>query len=77
MQLPQIRETKCFLASDNTTHPDRKSAQIHECGLNLLAKLIDKNEKNDGQLKRVCMIIAKEFELFGDTFTAIRRINTR
>jgi hypothetical protein len=49
-------------------------AQMHECALVLLEKLIGRGERNDGQLKRVALLIAKEFEEFDDVFQAIRRV---
>jgi hypothetical protein len=73
-----LKESKCLTCSDGTMYPGdhRKDAQRHEAGLEIL-KILMENFRNDGELKKIAMTIAKEFETFAPVFTQIRRINSK
>ena len=74
-----IRETKCLTCSDSTMFPgeQRKDAQRHEAGLDILKILMNEGFTNSGELKKISLTIAKKFDTFAPVFTAIRRVNTK
>jgi hypothetical protein len=74
MEIPEIKATKCYYSSDNVQHDTIHKAQIQECGLKLLEMFIGNEEKNDGQLKRIALLLAKKLDKFDDVFQTIRRI---
>jgi hypothetical protein len=74
MEIPEIRATKCYFSSDGAQHDSVHKAQIHECGLKLLEMFISREEKNDGQLKRIALLMVKQYDKFEEVFQTIRRI---
>jgi len=75
MILPKIRVEPVFKASDNSCHTTSKDAKLHECGLELRRKLIDKGYVDtDGKVKAIALELAKHYELFSDVFDAVRRV---
>lgn len=72
-----IKEIKCFECSDKTKHDDRKNAQKHEYGLDVLEKLIAGNFQNSGELKRIALYMANNFQEFSQIFTNIRRVDCK
>ena len=76
MVIPQIRTESVFKASDNSTHATARDAKLHECGLELRRKIIDRGYPDtDGKVKAIALELVKQYKEFGDVFEAVRRVN--
>lgn len=70
--LPVIRSVPMFNTSDNTPFSSRKDATIHELGLQLRELLLP-HFRDDGELKKICMKLAKNHSNFKTIYTKLDR----
>ena len=75
MIIPAIRTESVFKASDNSCHSSVKGAKLHECGLALRRKLLDRGfADNDGKIKAIAVEMTAHYEVFAEIFDAVRRV---
>ena len=70
--LPVIRSVPMFNTSDNTPFTSRKDATIHELGLQLRELLLP-HFRDDGELKRICLKLAKNHSNYKNIFDKLGR----
>jgi hypothetical protein len=70
--LPVIRSTPTYITSDNVPFTNKKDATIHELGLQLREALLPHFQDN-GELKRICLKIAKNHPTYKVIFEKIGR----
>ena len=71
--LPVLRAVPTFYTSDRTAFTHRKDATIYELGLEFRKLLLDEGFQDNGELKKICLTLAKKKQKFQNTWDKLGR----
>jgi len=71
--LPVLKSVPTFFTSDRQNFTDKKSATIHELGLQIRSLLIEQGMTDHGEVKQISLEIAKKFDKFKPVFNKLQR----
>lgn len=73
-----VKAETVFRASDNSVHPDRNSAEMHEMGLNLRRLFLNLGFRDErGEIKAFCAVISEKYDVFNPIFSKMKVVHSR
>jgi hypothetical protein len=71
--LPTLRSIPTYYTEDRTAFTSRKDATVHQLGLEFRKILINEGFQDNGELKNICLTLAKKQIKFKNTWDKLGR----